>query len=74
MAEDVQIVNERLARQPLPNGDILEMVELTYQAVGLPPRRVFIIKAQDSAAERQRVIRADLDLVKDTRPTRLSIP
>lgn len=74
MPEPVQIINEAHANQLLPNGDVLQMVELTYQAVGLPPRRVFILKEKDSVAERQRVIRADLDLVAATRPTRLDIP
>lgn len=74
MPEPVQIINEAHFNQSLPNGEVLPMVELTYQAVGLPPRRVFVLKEKDSAAERQRVIRADLDLIAGTRPTRLDIP
>ena len=74
MPESVIIADERIFRQPLPNGETLEMVELTYQAVGLPPRRVFITKKDDSPAERQRVIKADLALVSQTRPTRIDLP
>lgn len=74
MPESVQILNEARFNQSLPNGDFLQMVEITYQAVGLPPRRVFVMKDQDSPKERQRVIKADLDLIAATRPTRLDIP
>lgn len=74
MPEQVQILEDRTLNQPLPNGAILQMTEIVYQALGLPPRRVFLPKAEDTEKARAEAIKADLDAARTTRPTLLNIP
>ena len=74
MPEQVQILEDRTLNQPLPNGAILQMTEIVYQAHGLPPRRVFLPKAEHPEAARAAAIKADLDAARTTRPTLLNIP
>jgi hypothetical protein len=74
MAEPVQILAETIINQPLPGGQINQTVEITYSAVGLPPRRVYLPKAMDTTEARVAAIKADLDLARKTGPTLLNIP
>ncbi len=74
MPEQVQILNEQMITSPLPNGRFVQTMEVTYQAVGLPPRRVYIPAEMDSPKARTEAIKADLAVAKHTRPTLLDIP
>lgn len=74
MPEQVQILDERTISTPLPNGQFVQSVELTYVAVGLPPRRVYIPLENDTPDARRKAVKIDLERAKLTRPTLLDIP
>lgn len=69
MPEQVRILSETIVSTPLPNGQVQRMVEITYEALGLAPRRVYLTAELDSLEQRQKVIREDLDRAKHLRPT-----
>lgn len=75
MAEQVKIISAtEITTYPTP-GQPRVMVAITYTTLDLPPRTVYIDKAQDSEQERIRVIQADLREARARGgPTVLEIP
>ena len=68
-SERVRILNVGRVNTPLPNGEFQRMIEITYEAIGLSPRRVYLPAELDSTQERQKRIREDLDSARELRPT-----
>lgn len=71
--KEVQIVAEQVLNQSLPNGTILQMVEIQYQALGMPIRRVYINLSEDTPEKRAELIREDLERAGVSRPTLLQL-
>ncbi|KKN36992.1 hypothetical protein LCGC14_0768030 [marine sediment metagenome] len=74
MPEQVRIhgaVDVGLGEQgaPAPN-----MVAITYSTSDVPPRTVFVDKDKDTAEERQRVIKEDLEAARAAGAERFELP
>ena len=74
MAETVKILSERKVQLPVAPGEVQEMVAITYAAVDLFPRTVYVLPENDTLEERQRLIRDQLEKARSTPPVTLELP
>jgi len=74
MPEQVRVhrVTEVPAAEAL-TGEV-DQVSITYSTSDVPPRTVFIDKEKDTPAERQRVIKEDLEAARANRGESLELP
>ena len=74
MPEDVQLLAVNTVNTPMPSGAVLRTIEITYLALGLPPRRVYVPSEADSNEARQKAIKEDLESARALRPTLYHLP
>ena len=74
MPETVSILSERRIPRPVAPGVTSDQLAITYAAVGLPPRIVYLDPEKDTPDERKRVIAADIIAARAAKPSTLDLP
>ena len=74
MPETVKILEVTEAKVGQPGVTGPGQVAITYSTGDVPPRTVYVEKEKDTPAERQRVIKEDLEAIRAARPTFLDLP